>query len=70
MEKNELMSEMFSPDSIAAIRGLKNLFDPDGFFNPGKLLPTGRGCVESRGTVAQASACRVGSPADAWRPPA
>ena len=51
MEKNELMSEMFGPDSIAAIRGLKNLFDPDGFFNPGKLLPTGRGCVESRGAT-------------------
>ncbi len=50
MEKNELMAEMFSDESIAAIRSLKNLFDPDGFFNPGKLLPTGRGCVESRGT--------------------
>jgi glycolate oxidase len=44
----ELMAEMFSADLIAAIRGLKDLFDPDGFFNPGKLLPTGRGCVGSR----------------------
>ncbi len=46
MEKAELMEEQFSSDSLAAIAGLKKLFDPDCRFNPGKLLPTGRGCVE------------------------
>ena len=48
MEKNELTAETFSAESVEAIRGLKGLFEPDGFFNSGKLLPTGRGCVESR----------------------
>jgi len=46
MEKAELMADQFSPASLEAIAGLKKLFDPDGRFNPGKLLPTGRGCVE------------------------
>ena len=48
MEKNELMSRLFSPDSLEAIRRLKSMFDPDCRLNPGKLLPTGRGCLEIR----------------------
>jgi glycolate oxidase len=48
MEKNELMSRLFSPDSLDAIRRLKSMFDPDCRLNPGKLLPTGRGCLEIR----------------------
>ena len=27
---------------------LKRLFDPQGRLNPGKMLPTGRGCLEIR----------------------
>ena len=27
---------------------LKALFDPDNRLNPGKVLPTGRGCLEIR----------------------
>jgi glycolate oxidase len=30
------------------IAELKNLFDPDNRLNPGKVLPTGRGCLEIR----------------------
>jgi glycolate oxidase len=30
------------------MRKIKSLFDPQGLFNPGKLLPTGRGCAEIR----------------------
>jgi RNA polymerase sigma factor (sigma-70 family) len=48
LEKKELMPELFSAETLDAIRGLKRLFDPEGYFNPGKVLPTGRGCVESR----------------------
>ncbi len=48
MEKNELMARLFSPDSLEMISRLKTLFDPDGRLNPGKLLPTGRGCLEIR----------------------
>ncbi len=48
LEKKELMPELFSAETLDAIRGLKRLFDPEGYFNPGKVVPTGRGCVESR----------------------
>jgi glycolate oxidase len=48
MEKNELMAELYSAESIETIKKLKELFDPQCRFNPGKVLPTGRGCVESR----------------------
>jgi glycolate oxidase len=48
MEKNELMDKLFSPDTLDLIRSLKLLFDPDNLFNPGKMLPTGRGCLEVR----------------------
>jgi glycolate oxidase len=51
MEKKDLMPELFSAETLDAIRGLKLLFDPDGYFNPGKVIPTGRGCVESRAGV-------------------
>jgi glycolate oxidase len=46
MEKNELMARQFTPDTLETIRRLKLLFDPESRLNPGKLLPTGRGCAE------------------------
>jgi glycolate oxidase len=48
MEKNELMAKLFPPESLDMIRSLKLLFDPEGHLNPGKVLPTGRGCLEIR----------------------
>jgi glycolate oxidase len=48
MEKNELMAHQFSPDTLDMIGRLKALFDPDNRLNPGKVLPTGRGCMEIR----------------------
>ena len=48
MEKLTLMAQQFSPDSLATMKRLKEVFDPDGRLNPGKLLPTGRGCLEIR----------------------
>ena len=48
MEKNELMSNLFSAETLDQIRRLKMLFDPDGRMNPGKVLPTGKGCLEIR----------------------
>ena len=48
MEKMELMPDLFSPDSLNMIRRLKDVFDPDSRFNPGKVLPTGKGCLEIR----------------------
>lgn len=48
MEKNELMSKLFSAETLDLILRLKLMFDPDGRLNPGKVLPTGKGCLEIR----------------------
>ena len=48
MEKNELMAQLFPAETLDMIGRLKLLFDPDGRLNPGKVLPTGRGCLEIR----------------------
>jgi glycolate oxidase len=48
MEKINLMSVMFSEDTLDMMQQLKSLFDPAQRFNPGKVLPTGRGCLEIR----------------------
>jgi glycolate oxidase len=48
MEKNELMGRLFSADSLDYIGRFKMLFDPAQLLNPGKVLPTGRGCLEIR----------------------
>jgi len=48
MEKMELMARQFSADTLDLIAQFKNLFDPQCRLNPGKMLPTGKGCWEIR----------------------
>ena len=48
MEKMGLMEQLFSGDSLDTMLGLKQVFDPQGRFNPGKVLPTAKGCLEIR----------------------
>jgi glycolate oxidase len=48
LEKNSLMPRLFTAETLDTMRNLKLLFDPDGRLNPGKVLPTGRGCLEIR----------------------
>jgi glycolate oxidase len=48
LEKKELMEKLYPPESLAMIRRMKELFDPECRLNPGKMLPTGRGCLEIR----------------------
>jgi glycolate oxidase len=48
MEKNELMAKLFREETLEMIGKLKQLFDPEARLNPGKVLPTGRGCLEIR----------------------
>jgi len=50
MEKMELIGHLFSGESLDMIRRFKQLFDPTCHFNPGKVLPTGKGCMEIRQT--------------------
>jgi glycolate oxidase len=48
MEKIDLMPKLFSPETLEMMRRLKSIFDPQNRLNPGKMLPTGRGCLEIR----------------------
>ena len=48
MEKKELMAQLFSEDIARHDSRFKTLFDPECRLNPGKVLPTGRGCLEIR----------------------
>jgi glycolate oxidase len=48
MEKMELMPHLFSEDTLELIKRFKSLFDPGCRLNPGKVLPTGKGCLEIR----------------------
>ncbi|MBZ5662882.1 MAG: FAD-binding protein [Acidobacteriia bacterium] len=48
MEKNELMSLIFSPDDLALMARVRASFNPAGRLNPGKVLPLGKGCGEIR----------------------
>src|SRR5579872_1073815 len=48
MEKNEMMGRLFSAETLDMMRNFMLLFDPDNRLNPGKVLPTGKGCLEIR----------------------
>ena len=48
MEKMELMSHQFTNETLDQLAAFKRLFDPDCRLNPGKVLPTGKGCLEIR----------------------
>jgi len=48
MEKMELMAHLFSEETLDLIKRFKSLFDPGCALNPGKVLPTGKGCMEIR----------------------
>src|SRR6185437_7927117 len=51
MEKMEMMAHLFSEESLDTIKNFKSLFDPQCRLNPGKVLPTGKGCLEIRQPV-------------------
>jgi glycolate oxidase len=42
VEKKELMAELFTVETLDALVSFKKLFDPEGRFNPGKVLPTSK----------------------------
>jgi glycolate oxidase len=48
MEKNEMMARQFRPETLETMGAFKRLFDPQNRLNPGKMLPTGKGCLEIR----------------------
>jgi glycolate oxidase len=47
IEKINLMEYAFSPDTLSAMHDLRAVFNPDNTFNPSKVLPSKRGCIET-----------------------
>ena len=48
MEKDDLMPWMFSEEDLDFMRRLRQIWNPEGRLNPGKLLPAYRACRETR----------------------
>jgi glycolate oxidase len=48
VEKRAHMAKQFSEADLALMAELRAVFDPEGMLNPGKLLPTNKGCGEAR----------------------
>jgi len=48
MEKMEMMGQAFPEPTLDLMKQIKALFDPQCSLNPGKVLPTGKGCLEIR----------------------
>jgi glycolate oxidase len=46
MEKDRLMPLLFSEADLSLMRRVRDVFNPDGLLNPGKVLPTSKGCGE------------------------
>ncbi|MDF2440562.1 MAG: glycolate oxidase [Abditibacteriota bacterium] len=46
IEKINLMEYAFTPETLNVMRDVRDVFNPDNRFNPTKVLPSGRGCVE------------------------
>ena len=46
LEKQEFMSLQFTEDDLLTMRRVREVWNPEGLLNPGKLLPTPRACAE------------------------
>jgi glycolate oxidase len=46
MEKDRLMPLLFSEADLGLMRRVRDIFNPDSLLNPGKILPTSKGCGE------------------------
>jgi glycolate oxidase len=46
IEKNEFMPWIFSAEDLDVMARARAAFDPNGVFNPGKVLPGGSRCAD------------------------
>jgi len=56
VEKMEFMPKLFSPEDLAVMVALRNVFNAEGRCSPSKMLPTGAACIERRTPGHRASA--------------
>ena len=52
LDKKNYLPLIFSADDLAAMLQVRAAFDPAGLCNPGKIIPTPRGCGEARAVAA------------------
>lgn len=62
IEKVNLMEYAFTPDTLGAMADLRAVFNPDNTFNPSKVLPTSRGCIEIGKAFSNAENVAANSP--------
>jgi glycolate oxidase len=55
VEKMQELGLIFGPDDLAFMQQVRQVFDPHGRANPGKIFPRGGGCVERRVPARQAA---------------
>ncbi len=56
VEKMNMMPLLFSREDLAIMKKVRDVFNPNGLCNPGKIFPTSKSCVELQGTR-RAAAC-------------
>ena len=52
LDKRDFLSLIFSDEDLSAMLRVRAAFDPTGLCNPGKIIPTLKGCGEARAVVA------------------
>ncbi|MCS7305886.1 MAG: FAD-binding protein [Thermoguttaceae bacterium] len=64
IEKLPLMTRQFQTADLQAMRRVREAFDPEGLFAPGKLLPSAKGPAspsgQPMGSIGQSDGCEVG----------
>jgi len=56
VEKMSFMPKLFTPDDLAAMAAIRDVFNPKGLCSPEKMLPGGGGCIERKSPGHRASA--------------
>ena len=56
VEKMNMMPLLYSPDDLSIMKKVRDVFNPRGLCNPGKVFPTSKSCVELQATR-RAAAC-------------
>jgi len=65
-EKRETLPLVFSPDDLAAMARLRDVFDPKRLFNPEKIFPSGAVCGEVRNPAQTQSQRQTLAAGGAW----
>jgi glycolate oxidase len=56
VEKMSFMPKLFSAADLSAMESVRRVFNPEGRCSPGKMLPSGGGCIERKSPGHRASA--------------